>query len=79
MVGPWLGVKNLLVFKADLNEVPREHFNRKKAAIGDDLFWDIPFSMLMQYKSASLEFWLEVGGKPRGKGSVQYNHEAPQS
>jgi len=72
------GVKQLLVFSADLSGVPRKrYFHKKKKVEGGEFFWQIPFHMLMNYKSASLEFSSEIGGNSCGKGSVEYNHEEP--
>ena len=66
------------MFSADLSGVPRKrYFNKKKKVEGGDFFWQIPFSMLMNYQSASLEFSSEIGGNSCGRGSVEYNHEEP--
>ncbi|KAF8453881.1 hypothetical protein BDZ91DRAFT_786649 [Kalaharituber pfeilii] len=72
-------VRKLLVFTADLNDIPRKkHFVRRKAVRTETPYWEIPFFMVMKYQSASLEFSSQIGGKALGKGSVEYNHEPPR-
>jgi len=72
-------IKHLLRFKADMSDVSRKkHFVRRRAAHGGDPYWEIRFSMLMKYQSASLEFGVEIGDKPVGKGTVEYMHEPPK-
>lgn len=72
-------VRHLLTFTADLNDVSRrKHFILRKAAHGQGTYFAIPLSMLMKYESGCLEFSTAVGGKTMGKGSVDYDHEAPQ-
>ncbi|KAF8448441.1 hypothetical protein BGX38DRAFT_1142745 [Terfezia claveryi] len=73
-------VRHLLIFTADLGGVSRrKHFIRKKAAHEQSAYFAIPLSMLMRYESGCLGFSMAVGGKAVGKGSVNYDHETPQS
>lgn len=73
------GICHLLVFTVDLNDISRrKYFIRKRTAIGQSAYFEIPCKMLMRCESGGLEFSQTVGGKAMGKGSVKYDHESPQ-
>lgn len=70
-------VHHLLTFTADLNDTSREFFKRKDSVLGEGAYYEIPLGMIMRLESGCLEFSCTVGGRTMGKGSANYDHEAP--